>query len=264
MKRFNNTIKKSGLGFLLGASLFIAPNLSAIVDKPETAAFLDQIADKNGGKAALRQIHSWKYTGKLKKANQEFDAIMVRKAPNKVRLNIKKDGRRIIVAYDGETAWTQVEQDCVPQMSKHLDGESKIDVARDAYFLYPYLNYRNSDYHIRRLPDEKLSNRASYVIETTYEDIEVVDKFYIDQEKYTLTQRVMTKPLADGSTGKITTIYGKYEPINGVKIPFRAVTKQGDVTIATLDWTDISPNQGIFDSYFEFKPMQTSSLLLKQ
>ena len=142
------------------------------------------------------------------------------------------------------------------QIHKPLDKENLTEVIRDAYFLPPYIDYQSNDYEIRALPDESLSNRENYVIEAKYKNIDAIDKFYIDKENYTLSQRVLNKQLTNGESETVTTIYGKYEPVDGVLMPFRAITKQNQKTLAVIDWTRIIPNQGIFDSYFEYKSLE--------
>ena len=106
-QKFWHTFKFLFTCVILSLTTILIPNLNATVDNSETAALLNRIVDKNGGQAAMQQIHTWKFTGQLKKGDNTYNALLIRKKPNKVRLNISNDNMRIIVAYDGKTAWTQ-------------------------------------------------------------------------------------------------------------------------------------------------------------
>ena len=246
-----------------GLSILSILNVDAILEDPNDVGFIERIVEANGGKAAMRQVMTWTFSGTLTNADDtSYKAILIRKAPNKIRLNILEKDARIIVCYDGQTPWMQVDKYGATQIYQEMTPDKRDDIVRDSYFILPLFDYRNMDYTIRRVDDINLSGRDVHVFEIDYKQIDARDVYYIDKENLTLSQRVFYKDFSqDERREVVTTIYGNYIPINGVLVPHRSKTKRADEHVATVEWDSVMPNNGIFDSYFEFEPARAVELM---
>ena len=58
-----------------------------------------------GGLSNWKNLKSMKMTGKMLQGGLEFPAVMSQKYPNKFRMDIDIQGKKIIQAYDGKEGW---------------------------------------------------------------------------------------------------------------------------------------------------------------
>lgn len=242
------------LCFVLFCGFFHLSDLRAEDENPITdpalLEILENYVESRGGQARIAQLTSLTFTGKIYENEKViFDVVNVQKQPNKSRLVLEQGLQRMTIGYDGIRAWMRREVDGqrLPRMELPLEQR---DVAiREADFIDPLINYKQSGYEYTLLPDSAVNGFSCYVVEVKRVNMPGSERFYLDKDNYTLLKRIVSFP-SDKGEMKITSLYGDYRQVAGIPIAYEIRTQAEGQREQVIIWDSVIPNKGVFDSYF--------------
>ena len=64
-----------------------------------------QHIDARGGEQKIKSLHAIRATGRMEQMGMEIDFVLWTQRPNLARMDAVMQGRNMVHAYDGETAW---------------------------------------------------------------------------------------------------------------------------------------------------------------
>lgn len=231
------------------AFLLFSPAYGYVEDR-ELEYILNQQVEAMGGRGAIQEISTISMRGTTTgESGNERRLLLVRKLPNKIRLNLTSDDVKLVVGYDGSEVWYYYDQ-----QGKIITPEKKIkefeSIRRDAAFWLPIVQFEKADYKISRLPDETIEDKKYYVFQADIDGLGT-ERYYLDQSTFLPMRREIDEINEEGETETTLTTYGDYQVTDGVQFPMWMQTVGKDGTSVKIEFDRISINKGIFDSYFK-------------
>jgi outer membrane lipoprotein-sorting protein len=234
---------------LLGLSLFAFGQ-----EKPELTA--DQIVQKHiealGGLDKLKAINTLSASGKATMAGGQMEAPMVMqmKRPSSMRMEMTIQGKKIVQAFDGTTAWmiNPMLGSDTPQKASADDTQEMKDSA-DIDFS-SLANYKEKGNTVELVGMEDVEGNPAYKLKVTKKNGRV-EYDYLDAKTF-LAIKVTTKRKQMGNEIEIDAYPTNYKPVNGVLFPFTVDQKMGGKSIMQLTIDKVDVNQPIDDVTFQF------------
>jgi outer membrane lipoprotein-sorting protein len=240
---------------LLAAALLQATSLGA-----QTA---EELIVKNlkakGGIQKLKSIQAMRITGKVSPApNVQIPMTMTTERPNKMRQESAFEGKAIVTAFDGETAWT-----INPMMG--IDTAREVPKAQlelikgQADFDGPFVDYKGKGITIELVGRETIDGLVpAHKLKVTRKDGSV-QHLYLDVNTGLEIKAINEIKQAEGVT-TVESSFSNYQPIEGLVIAHQIVQKvsgpQTAQVVVTIDKVEILPD--VDDSVFRMpaKPSQ--------
>ena len=215
------------------------------------AQFAEEMIDRNlkarGDVDSLKGILSMRMEGTVSlPGGSRGRFVLLKKRPNKVRVEMATPEGTVVQVFDGETAWTQKAGSS--QIQKLSENQSR-DLMEYSDFDGPLVNY----------------NQKGYVVE--YAGSDTVNG--VPTEKLKLTRRLEVRYLyldpASGlevqtSSRNLETQFGDYREVSGVRVPFSINRKGGEratytVAIEKIE-IDVAIDELLFTMAGPFAPAQ--------
>ncbi|WOO41281.1 LolA family protein [Rubellicoccus peritrichatus] len=228
--------------------LLLSP-LSAYVEDRELEYILDQHVEAMGGRGAIQEIKTVSMRGvTTSKSGEDRRIFLVRKLPNKIRLNLDSNNVELVVGYDGSNVWYYYDRQ--GNITAPEDRVSEFEsIRRDSPFWLPITQFEKAEYKITRLPDETIDEAKCYVFQVEIPDLGT-ERYFVDQSTLLAKKREVDEINDDGSVEKTTTLYNDYEATGGVQFPMSMETIGEDGASVIIKFDSVKINKGIFDSYF--------------
>jgi len=221
----------------------------------QAAPSLDDIIQKHidgmGGLEKLRAMQSVRMSGKVVMGGGQMEAPlnMQMRRPHSMRMEIILQGRAIVTAFDGTTAWmiNPMQGSSDPQKMGEDETKSMKDQADpDGSVL---VNYKDKGHQVELLGKEEVEGTPAWKLKVTYKTGNI-DYTYLDAASY-LVLKVSGKRKQMGQEFDIDSFPGNYKPVNGVLLPHTVENKMGGRTIMQMVFDKIEPNVALEDSIFQ-------------
>lgn len=105
---------------------------------PTKYELYEQFLDSNGGRSNLSDMVSVIIHGTIKQNDTELDFKIFRKRPNKLRIQINRNGFQINTIYDGHKAWIELVNQSDEIDIIELDEDEQFKIAKDSKFDSPF------------------------------------------------------------------------------------------------------------------------------
>lgn len=243
-------MKRTLLAAWVVCAVLGAPSMAQTAD-PATRGMtaqrvLDRFVEVTGGAEAYRKITSTTTRGTVELKAQGIKGTMetFSKAPNLFRSSQQITGiGEMLQGYDGKVAWSK---DPINGL-RELDGIEKALAIRSAAFNAP-IRWRELYKKATLTGSKKIGGAETWVVTLTPPEGKPVVQYY--DKKTGLMVR--TDIVAEGPQGTIPTetLLSDYRAVDGVKVPFRAVTKLGPAIEMELVTTEVKNNVPIDDALF--------------
>jgi outer membrane lipoprotein-sorting protein len=215
---------------------------------------LDEVLAKNyesrGGLEKLKAIKTMTIEGKLIQGggNLEIPLHLVSKKPNKMRMEVEFQGKKIVQAYDGKTAWWIMPFLGINEPKEMAEREAK-ETIEQAESLDLLVDYKDLGHQLELVGKEDLEGTDVYKLKLTRKNGKEV-LFYLDCETG-IQLRSSTYVKREESENLVETIMGDYNEVSGVIVPFQIETKVNGKSEVTMTFSKIKINEKVDDSIFE-------------
>lgn len=199
--------------------VFIAFTLFATQAKAQELSINDIIQKYTqalGGREPWQQMHAVKLTGILTTVGMEYPLTILNARPNLCRLEILNEGKRVMVAYDGQTGWESNEAQS-PEKKAIRDTRSRNFIEMLAIFVDALIDYKTKGYQIKSLGQEKVDSDMAYKLEVTLAPGRT-EFWYIDTKSFLPNKRSAVITFREAPVVQAI-YYFDYKPVAGCMIP---------------------------------------------
>jgi outer membrane lipoprotein-sorting protein len=234
---------RSTARLLSAAALLVAAGASA-----ETAD--DVIARHIAARGGMEKIKAIQSVDMKVKANQqglEFPGRLEWKRPDKLRLEMTIQGKTMVQAYDGKTAWAIMPFLGSPDPQAMSADDAK-DVIEQADMDGPIIDYKAKGNAVELVGREDVDGAPADKLKVTRKNGDV-SYVYVDAESG-LTVKETSKRKQQGSEVEIDSYMTNFKPVNGVLFPFAIENKVQGKSIGQFTIEDVKPNVAIEDQAF--------------
>ena len=230
--------------------------LAAPAVAQEADLTVDQIVQKHtealGGAAKLKAIQSFKATGKASLMGGQIEAPVVLqiKRPNSMRMDMDIQGKSLVQAFDGTTAWmiNPFVGSTDPQKSSEEDTKSMRDEAD--MIEGNLIDYKAKGNTVELIGKEDVEGSPAYKLKVTKKSGNI-EYQYLDAQTF-LQIKNTGKRKQMGQEFDSETIPGNYKPVNGVMMPFSISQKMNGNPVLQITMDKIEANVPVDEALFKF------------
>lgn len=200
-----------------------------------------------GGAEAFDALENMKMTAQISMGPMELPGTLYSARPNKQYFDINIQGKTLVQAYDGETAWTINPFQGGETAQKMPEAEAK-DFT-EATFEAEYYNYAEKGHKVELEGKETIEGTEVYKLKLTKEN-GTVEYYYFDTELFVPVMQ-STEISAGPQKGQWSqTFLSDYQEVNGVMMPFFMETKMNGESFQKITMETIEANIDIEEGLF--------------
>lgn len=233
---------------VIAAALSIHPQSATAQDLTVDQILANYFAN-TGGIDKWNALTSTKMTGNMNMQGMEFPGTILAKTPNKQRVEVNVQGKQIVQAYDGETAWW-INPFASGDEPQKMPAEYAEEMTKQE-FQSPFLNYKEKGNTVELLGKKTIEGADTYEVKLTKKNGDV-EYHYFDSENF-VTIMVKT-PVNNGPMkGQEAEMYfSDYQEVNGMMFPFFLESKMAGQTMQKISISAIEINGKYEDAIFAF------------
>jgi outer membrane lipoprotein-sorting protein len=217
-----------------------------------SAQTVDEIIAKHaqarGGLEKIKAIKSAKVTGKLVMQGIEIPVTIQQKRPNKMRLDATFQGKTLVQAYDGATAWKIDPFQGTSEPEKSA-GEEEKQTIEQSDMDGSLIDYKEKGHTVELVGKADVEGTPAYQLKLTKKSGDI-NHIYIDAENY-LEIKTTSKRKTPGGEIEIDAYSGNYKPVNGVMFAFSVEAKAGGQVVQNMVIEKVELDLAIEDSLFK-------------
>jgi len=229
--------------------LFLLPVLLCARASAQTA---DELINKNiaahGGLEKIKAVKTMKLTGKVLVDGVDIPCTLQLKRPNLVYGEAAIQGMKLMLGYDGQTAW-QVDPSSgsmEPQPSVDEDARHIIEMGD---FEGPLVDYKAKGNSVELVGKEEFEATPVYKLKVTEKDGSV-KYVYLDAATY-LELKTTTRRKSDSGGSEEETTFSDYKPVGGLLMAHSIETKINGQIEDQLTIEKVELNAAVDDSIFK-------------
>jgi hypothetical protein len=216
----------------------------------------DEIISKyiafTGGENAWKTIKTIITSGTYNYGGMEFPFTSYSKAPNLYKYIVQSNGKYFAQSFDGKEGW-KIDGFKDETKKTILTGRSALAMANEAdvELESPFINYQKKGSQAILEGRDTVEGTPCFKVKLITNNADTATYFFgTDSSELIKKQAVSKNPELDNSTLNI--FYSDYRTVDGIKIPFKSISKVNDQIILTITIEKVEMNKAIPDS--EFKP----------
>ena len=200
-----------------------------------------------GGAEKIKALQSAEMKFKANQQGLEFPGKMDWKRPGKMRLEMTIQGKTMVQAYDGKTAWMIMPflGSLDPQVMSSDDAK---EVIEEADLDGPMFDAKSKGNTVELLGKEDVEGSPAWKLKVTLKNGDV-QYSYIDVET-ALQVKETSKRKQQGSEIEVDTYPTNFKPVNGVLFPFTIENKVAGKSVGQFTIDDIQANVPVDDAIF--------------
>jgi outer membrane lipoprotein-sorting protein len=219
-----------------------AQNADAVIKK-----YIDFI----GGKKNWEKVKTLKTSGKYNYGGIEFPFTAYSKAPNHYKFIVPSEGKYYAQAFDGEKGWKidAFKNETAPTM---LTGKAARSMANEAdvELQNAFIDYKRKGYTLTLEGKDTVEGKNCIGMKLMRQNGDV-ETYYFDELTYELVMKVSPSKNVELQGAILNTLYSDYRDVNGIKIPFRSISKSDDQLILEVTIEKAEANVAIDDKEFQ-------------
>lgn len=172
-----------------------------------------------GGRQRMELMRTLRATGRVEIDGRVMTFLLLAERPNRLRMETRTEGRRIIQATNGVDApWQLLSDDQPPRVTQLQDFAAR-EFAADAEFDDPLVNYAARGYALDYAGVTQVRDRPAIRLLVTRR---LVDSFelLVDAETYFILKRI-TRLVRQGREVTTEIVFDDHRPVGGIIIPHR-------------------------------------------
>lgn len=206
--------------FLIAGLAAYALLLPAAAQEPPLTA--NQIVEKHveaiGGIQKLNAIHTLVVTGKASILGQTEAPLVIQvKRPNRMRLEITYQGKKVVQAFDGTTAWV-INPLVDPEPRESSDDDTRAAQESSDFIGGNLVDYKSKGNTVSLVDREEIDGIAVYKLKITKKGGSV-EYDYLDAKSF-LPVKTEGKRIQFGQQVLYESRIADYKPVEGVLMPF--------------------------------------------
>jgi hypothetical protein len=219
-------------------------------------AILERVVEANGGEESLAAATNLRILGEVERASGEYEFLLLKKRPDKIRIHLLKQGRVVETAFNGEVGWRRFRddgQERVVELSQEGLRAANLNLDFDGPLIgEPAPGMKRSFEGVERV------GRADYFV-IKLEGPDFRSRHYIDPRTFREMQTISSE-LRDGEVvAEVKTEFYQYRRHGGIWMAERLKRHLPDGTTETVRVRKAEVNPGILDQAFE-KPGSWSTV----
>ena len=220
-----------------------------------SAQTVDDLIKKNieahGGVQKLKAVKTMKATGKITPQGLEIPITLQQKRPGMVRMDATFQGKSLVQAYDGETAW-KIDPFQGNSDPEKVAGDDLKDLQEQADLDGPLVDYKQKGHTVELIGKEDMEGTPVYKLKLTLKNGDVRN-IYIDAENY-LELKVTSKRKTPGGEIDVDQYMGNYKSVNGLMFPFSIDTRVKGQSVNQITIDKIEMDVAVDDAIFKMPP----------
>ncbi len=214
-------------------------------------AVIKKYVDFIGGKKNWEKVKTLKTSGKYNYGGIEFPFTAYSKAPNHYKFIVPLEGKYYAQAFDGEKGWKidAFKNETAPTMLTGKAAQSMANEA-DVELQNAFIDYKRKGYGVTLEGKDTVDGKNCIVIKLMRKDGDV-ETYYFDELTHALVMKVSPSKNTELQGTILNTLYSDYRDVNGIKIPFRSLSKSNDQLILEVTIEKAEVNVTIDDKEFQ-------------
>jgi outer membrane lipoprotein-sorting protein len=198
--------------------------LSIIAAQRGQAAELtvDQVIEKyvaaSGGYAKLKAVQSLKATGLYSAGEAPIPFVSLRQRPNLYRWDRDIQGQKLVLSFDGQTAWWINPFGGITSAAKMPEGDGK-NLAGEAVFEDGLIDYKQKGSKVELLGTDDVDGRTAYRIKVTSK-AGTAERYFIDTDTFLKIKHSFVFKANDREF-EMLTFFQDYKAVGGVLLPHK-------------------------------------------
>ncbi|HEY4336650.1 MAG TPA: hypothetical protein VGM89_12150 [Puia sp.] len=203
-----------------------------------------------GGEQRLHSLKSRIDSGTYNYGGLEFPYSAYAKAPNLYRYIVTYNGKYFAQAFDGKEGW-KIDAFKNQKQKNLLYGEDAKAMANEADVnLEPaFIDYKKKGYTATLEGTDTVDGKTCYRIKLQQPD-KTSAEYLFDQQTGALLEKIAIAKNVELNGATLETFYSDYTDVDGLKFPFKSVSKIKDQTILTILVKGVVLNPSIADGSF--------------
>ena len=234
--------------FSLKTRIVLVSLLVAAAAGAETADdVIAKFVTARGGMEKIKAIQSLDMTIKANQQGVEFPGKLEWKRPDKMRLEMTIQGKTMVQAYDGKTAWTVMPILGSPDPQVMSADDAK-DVIEQADMDGPLVDYKAKGNTVELVGKEDVDGSPAWKLKLTLKNGDI-SYVYIDTETG-LGVKETSKRKQQGSEIEIDSYLTNFKPVEGVLFPFSIENKVAGKSMGQFTIDSVKANVPMEDKSF--------------
>jgi hypothetical protein len=209
--------------------------------------------DFAGGEKKWKKVKSMITRGEYDYGGVVFPFTSYAKAPDRYKFVVPFNGKYYAQAYDGSSGWKidAFKNETKPTL---LEGKRALAMANEAdvELEIPFINYKAKGHQVKLEGIDTLENKPYYKVSLLKKSGET-ETYYFDAVTRALYLKTAIAKNEELQNAWLHTYFYEYKEVDGLKIPFKVVSRAGDQTILTIIIKEVLVNPDIGND--EFKPL---------
>ncbi len=171
---------------------------------------------------------------------------LIKKRPNKIRLQGTNVGDRFIKAFDGDTAWFWQEK--TDETFRYLDQRQENLLYIQSIIGSPLVLGNKDGFYMEIVKSAYIERKANYVFRLEFPDGFIVD-FYVDKKDY-LIKKMVAYADEFGEIPNLEIFYSNYKKLGPYQFPYKFERKEEDNPFIDVIVGEIAVGVGAADEIF--------------
>jgi outer membrane lipoprotein-sorting protein len=228
---------------------FLAACVAALLASTGASAqTVEDIVAKNlqarGGLAKIRAVQSVRRTSRMTADRVQVRVVVAVKRPGLVRQELELPGQRMVMAYDGTTAW-KIDALAGASTAVAVTGPEADGVRDDSDLDGVLVDYKNKGYAIELVGTETLVARNVHHLKLTATDKPTLH-YYLDANT-----GLEVRIVSERREGPVAQDFSDFRDIDGLKVPFAIRLSANGVQQAQIVVERVEFNVKLDDALFK-------------
>ena len=238
--------------FIKRAVLILLLFSFSVASKAQTAeTIITNYISFTGGVQQWKKISSIVSSGTYNYGGMEFPFEAYSKAPDQYMYKVSSNGKYFAQAFDGKQGW-KIDGFKDETTKTILNGKEARAMANEAdvELENAFIDYKEKGYVATLEGKDSVGKIACYTIKLISNSNDTATYFFSTNDFSLLKKQAVAKN-AELDNSLLDTYYSDYTTVEGIKFPFKMISKVGDQTILTITIKKMELNAAIPDSTFK-------------
>jgi len=204
-----------------------------------------------GGEKNWAKVKTIITSGEYNYGGAAFPFTTLSKAPNQYKFIVPFNGKHYTQSFDGTKGW-KIDAFKGETQPTLLDGKPAIALANEADVELEdaLINYKAKGHQAVLEGKENIDGKECFKVKFTRKNGDI-ETYYFDTKTYALVQKNAISKNVEMEGALFNTTFSDYKKVEGIKIPFKAISKSNGQTILTITIDKVELNKPIADSEFQ-------------
>ncbi|GJM35249.1 MAG: hypothetical protein DHS20C18_42500 [Saprospiraceae bacterium] len=235
--------------------LLIAVATTVSVQAQTIDEILANYFENTGGLENWENLKTTKVSGKMHMGGMDFPGTIIAAKPNKQYMTFSVQGKELVQAYDGETAWTINPFMGATEAQKMPEAEAKEFTEEE--FDSPFINYKDKGHTVELVGTAEVEGAETYEVKLTKKNGKV-EYHYFETEN---AVPIMTKKVIESGQMKgqeAETYFSDYQEVDGMYFPFFIETKIAGQSFNKITVVSVELNPEVDEAMFVYPKKETA------